>query len=143
MPWRSATLLPIAFGACSLATCLVALTPPFVDARAIARRAICANRLFQHSGNHEADTVLLDRDLQVTEVSSCPICSPPAGIPILCVNFFIEGELPRAISWFAIPETTRLEAMCRLDQYKRSEWFLEIRESLINSRRRTRRNSEQ
>jgi len=122
--------LPLVFVIQLLAVFFVALSPAVMDARATARRASCANNLYQHSGAHGWDTVYLDRDWKVTRVSACRLCSVPAKFPLLQANFCIEGGEPEPVVQSLIPETTLLEARYWLDRYKQTDWFRGIRDPI-------------
>jgi hypothetical protein len=128
-PRRSSIGMPVAFSMLLLADCALALTPAVHDAREEARRSACTNNLFQHSGAHGWDTVILDRDGNITAVSSCPLCAVPEGFPLLDAEFYREGREPERIPPVLIPESIRQATRARLNEYKRADWYRWLRDS--------------
>jgi hypothetical protein len=105
---RSSIALPLAFAILLLADCAIALTPAVHDAREMARRAVCTNNVFMPTGAHFGEIVVLDRDGNITEVSSCPDCAVPEGFGILFAEFYREGpgfeRIPRSMIPAAIQQ---------------------------------------
>jgi hypothetical protein len=115
--------MPLAFAIQLLAVCAIALMPAVLDAREKARRAVCTNDLFMHMGAHGGDIVILDRDGNITEVWSCPLCAVPERFPFLVAEFYREGPGSERIPQSQIPEAVQQAARARLDEYKRANWY--------------------
>ncbi len=120
---RSSIGLPLAFAILLLADCAIALTPAVHDAREKARRAVCTHNFFMHTGAHVGDIVGLDRDGNITEVWSCPLCAVPEGCPFLVADFYIEGRESKRIPQSLISVAIQQAAKARLDEYKREDWY--------------------
>jgi hypothetical protein len=121
--------IPLAFAVLLLTDCAIALTPAVHDAREMARRAVCTNNLSAPSYPHDsADCVFLDRDWNITEVSSCPCCAVPEGFPFLVAKFYREGPGFEPIPQSMVPEAIQQAVRARLDEYKRADWYRQRRD---------------
>lgn len=121
---RFMSALQAATATLGLAIGFVVLIPAVITAREKARRATCVNELFQHSGSHPADGILLNQNMRVIEVRGCPVCSRPD----IGVHFIVEGrEGQEPLPFFRVPEASVREGMLRLDRAKESPSYRRIR----------------
>ena len=99
-----------------LALVIVALlVPPVVSARAAARRAVCANYVWQHSGSH-SDVVCLKQG-RIVGVSSCWCCGASPNARIRFVeekDGEVQSSNPAMVEGLAVVG----EALDRLRRYK-------------------------
>jgi hypothetical protein len=116
-----------------LAIATYVIVPEYIRARAEARASQCQNLLFQHSGSHLADVVWLDGNLQVTGVSSCPLCNhPDAELAFVICE---AGKEPvYGLTAADIPRATVDRARRQLDSYKAAPRYHALRKSFSTLR---------